>query len=71
MKKIYLNVTVSVGVQISEAAKDSIRLAKTLDVGIDFQFNGLHCRVQPKTDIDKWLKKYKTVIADGGKYISA
>ena len=57
-KAIVLKVKVLTGIHIEEAIKEAKKLAEKLEVGIEFDFNGVLMVVYSWSDIEKKIGEY-------------
>lgn len=57
---LFLDVEVSGGTSIEEAAQDAIDLANRIDITVLFRFNGVRCMACPGDDprllVDRWSR---------------
>lgn len=53
------------GESIDHCAKEAVRLARLLDVGLEFHFNGVCCIASPHGDPEVLVENYRRCI-DGG-----
>ncbi len=57
-KAIVLKVEILAGTHIEEAIKEAKKLAEKLEVGIEFDFNGVSMVVYSWSDIEKKIEEY-------------
>lgn len=53
-----IKIEISVGVTIEDAFAEAVRLSNQLNVGTEFDFNGISCIAQPGRDAEKGVQSY-------------
>lgn len=68
MSRANLKVTFDVGVDVSDAFQEAIRLATMLNVDVEFDFNGVACTAFPNGSVKRGADEYHEAGKKGSQF---